>query len=131
MRTPRNQHTEIRFLPQHELRNKQVGDYFTDAYHVRQFEIALTGRYEFDILILIHELIEATLCRRRKILDSAIDEGWDFIHPELDEPGADPRAPYHKEHVFAEKIERMVCKELGFSWKAYSARIDKICPSRD
>jgi hypothetical protein len=123
-------HTEIRFLPQRELRNKQVGDYYKDAYGKQHFEIAMTGKWEFDMLILIHELVEATLCRRRKIPDSAIDEGWDFVHPELDEPGADKRAPYHKEHMFAEKIERMVCKELGFSWKTYSKRIDKICPSR-
>ena len=47
----------------------------------------------------------------------------------LDEPGDTLQAPYHKEHMFAEKIERSVADELGVDWKEYSeltAKLDNL-----
>jgi hypothetical protein len=43
---------------------------------------------------------------------------------EAAEPGDDPRAPYHKQHVFASKIERMVADQLGVDWAAYNAEVE-------
>jgi hypothetical protein len=39
------------------------------------------------------------------------------------EPGDDPRAPYHKQHVFAENIERLLAAELGVDWSAYDKEV--------
>jgi hypothetical protein len=40
-----------------------------------------------------------------------------------EKPGDDPRAPYHKQHVFAENIERLLAAELGVDWSAYDKEV--------
>ena len=79
-------------------------------------------RYEH--LVAVHELIEKILCTHHGIPDAAIDAfdlAFERDRPEgnTDEPGHDPRAPYHREHQFAEVIERLVAKELGVNWDLY------------
>lgn len=39
------------------------------------------------------------------------------------EPGDDPRAPYHKQHVLAEKIERLLAAELGVDRSVYDREV--------
>ena len=39
------------------------------------------------------------------------------------EPGDDPGAPYHKQHVLAEKIERLLARQLGVNWSAYDREV--------
>jgi hypothetical protein len=79
-----------------------------------------TGDARMNWLIALHEQIEAMLC-----VEASIDEpdvaAFDMGHPELDDPGNDPRAPYHREHVFAESIERLVAQMLGVEWADYEA----------
>lgn len=71
-----------------------------------------------------HELLEAYLCRKRGISQAAVDAfdiAYEAKRPAGDnsEPGDDPKAPYHREHTFATKIEKLIAKELGISWKEY------------
>ena len=40
--------------------------------------------------------------------------------------GADPNAPYHSEHVFAEIVERMLALELGVNWERYTAAVREL-----
>src|ERR1700761_1579070 len=79
----------------------------------------------FAFLIALHELIEVTLCERRGITQEAVD-AFDMAttahdSPWADDPGNCPEAPYHKEHVFAECIERLMARELGVNWQLYEA----------
>jgi hypothetical protein len=39
------------------------------------------------------------------------------------EPGDDAKAPYHREHVFATKIERLLAVELGVNWRDYDREV--------
>ena len=39
------------------------------------------------------------------------------------EPGNNPKAPYHQEHMFASKVERMLANELGVRWNAYDREV--------
>jgi hypothetical protein len=39
------------------------------------------------------------------------------------EPGNNPKAPYHQEHMFASKVERMLANELGINWTAYDREV--------
>ena len=61
-------------------------------------------RYEF--LVGMHEAIEAYLCKRAGISQAAVDR-FDQAYERRrksggdSEPGDDPNAPYHKEHMFA------------------------------
>jgi hypothetical protein len=43
-----------------------------------------------------------------------------------DEPGHDPRAPYHVEHVIAEEIEMLLAKKLGVNWQEYTDRVNAL-----
>ena len=58
---------------------------------------ALTD-WRHSALIAVHELVEALLCKAHGVTTEAVDT-WDMgPGHELDEPGDDPRAPYHREH---------------------------------
>lgn len=39
------------------------------------------------------------------------------------EPGEDVHAPYHREHMFADGIERLVARELGVRWPDYQEAV--------
>src|SRR5260370_5650981 len=73
-------------------------------------------RYEF--LIAMHEAIEACLAIHAGVSPEAVDK-FDRAYEakrkpgDDSEPGDDPRAPYHREHVFATKVERLLAHELG------------------
>jgi hypothetical protein len=38
----------------------------------------------------------------------------------------DPHAPYHKEHVFATEIEKMIAKKLKVNWSMYGKKINDL-----
>ena len=48
------------------------------------------------------------------------------LRKELDEPGDDPRAPYHREHEFAGCVERLLAHELGIDWNDYEDALDAL-----
>ena len=47
-----------------------------------------------------------------------------------EEPGDDPRAPYHREHVYATNVERMLAYEMGVNWDEYGERLDELYEAR-
>lgn len=116
----------IKTIPQSEQRYQTLGDYVktleSNKDGNRIFESILVsdvGNHDMEFLTAIHELIEWYLTERRGINEEDITK-FDIEHPELEEPGDDPRAPYHKEHMFASSIEKLLCKELGISDDQYT-----------
>ena len=63
------------------------------------------GRDVSVLLVAIHEMIEAYLCKRDGITDEQVTK-FDTDNPKLEEPGDDPAAPYHRQHVVAMALER-------------------------
>lgn len=120
---------EVQILEQRHLRNQQCGNWFLDAYGCHHFEVAQSGKHSYHVLVLVHELIEEALCRERGIRESAVNRFDDHYRGD-GEPGDDPKAPYRREHKFATRIEKLICKELGIDWKTYAGEIDKLCPPR-
>ncbi len=84
-----------------------------------------------SFLVALHEMVEAYLCEQRGIAEPDIT-AWDKAVPDdspyADDPGHDPAAPYHKEHVFAECVERLVARELGVNWPEYEAACEALYP---
>jgi hypothetical protein len=83
-------------------------------------------RYEF--LVAAHEMIEAYLAIHAGVSPKAVDrfdKAYEANRKPGDdsEPGDDPRAPYHKQHVFAENVERLLAAELGVDWQAYDHEV--------
>lgn len=105
----------IETIPHAQQRYETVGDYFRDAYGTLQIRVTSLGDRRSELLVAIHELVEQVLTEAAGIPNEVIDR-FDMGHPELDDPGADPRAPYHRQHTIATSIEMLLCAELGMSW---------------
>jgi hypothetical protein len=91
-----------------------------------QMRISALPDWRYSMLIAIHELVEALLCKAHGVTAEAVD-AWDMgPGKELDEPGNDPRAPYHHEHDFAGCVERLLAHELGVDWAAYEDAVDVL-----
>jgi hypothetical protein len=71
------------------------------------------------LLILMHELLEAFLCKRDGISDEAVTK-FDTENPKLEEPGDDPRAPYHQQHLVAMAAERNLADGMGVDWDSHN-----------
>jgi hypothetical protein len=91
------------------------------------------GNWRMEMAVAIHELVECALCRYAGISPVEVDE-FDMAYEatrtpdNYDEPGDDPRAPYHKQHCVATGIERIVVCMLGLTWKEYETKINSLQP---
>lgn len=110
---------DVRFIPHKDQRYDTVGDYFfTDKIRdLLQVRISKHKNWRYSWLVLIHELTEILLVLDQKIPFEKIDE-FDF-RSKAEDPGSDPKAPYHGAHMFALKIEKQICEKLGISWENY------------
>lgn len=110
----------IETIPNRNMRYNTAGDYFWDG-DTLIIQIAKQQQPEFEILVAVHELIEALLCIHTGIEFKAIDDfdlQWERDNME-GEPGDCPHAPYHKQHKYAEMVERFMAIQLGVDWKDY------------
>lgn len=117
-------------IPQTKQRYVTVGDYQTLKNGVLEIRVSDLKDWRYSFLIGIHELIEALLCRRAGISDQVIDD-FDFAfsaNRPADsgaEPGDDSAAPYHKQHMFAKKVERLAGFLLCVNWNKYNEACTK------
>jgi hypothetical protein len=81
--------------------------------------------WRYMLLVAVHELVEWALCKHRNVKEKDVDR-FDTDFTGCGEPGDDPKAPYHREHVFATKIERLLANELGVDWNAYDSAINQL-----
>lgn len=134
-------------IPHNTQRYPTTGDWWFDDAGL-QVRVSLMPDSRYELLVGIHEMIEAVLCQHAGIAEekvSAFDklyEDWREAineHPpgthtnqELrqqfecnctptneSEPGDDSHAPYYKQHQIATGIERILAAELGVDWNAY------------
>jgi hypothetical protein len=121
---------EIKTIPDKKQRYNTVGDYW-EQNGKELVRISDMQNWKYEILIAVHEILEASLCKARGIHEKVISN-FDKKYEKkrkyriLDEPGNDLSAPYYKEHQFALKIEKMFAKELGVDWKEYNKLIVKL-----
>ena len=81
-------------------------------------EVDELGDWRHEFLVAIHEQIEMALCLARGISEASVS-AYDKAHLDYPQPGEEKDAPYRKEHLFAEAIERLVGNELGVAWGDY------------
>jgi hypothetical protein len=103
---------------------KTIGDYYAqggeDHIVVSQMQ---DKRYE--LLVVIHELIEKVLCDAEGITEQQVDE-FDKDFKGEGEPGDSPASPYYHQHQIATIIERIVALELNVGWEEYAKAIDSL-----
>lgn len=125
----------IKTIPHAKQAYETVGNYFIDEEGVQQVLISNMGNEDYEFLVSIHELTELYLCKKRGILEEDItkfDKDFEFIRDKFPktigehEPGHMTSAPYHKEHCFAEKIEKMIAEELGVNWELYDKTVTSL-----
>ena len=114
---------DMQTLPHRFQRYNTVGDWMGDEKH-RVIFVSEMSNNDYEFLVGLHELIEQALCLKRNITDAEVTKFDKSFKGE--EPGDSPDAPYFKEHRFATKIEKMVCKELGISWIKYCEFLDSL-----
>lgn len=119
-----------------------VGDYWYSGtpmesverpgpYEKLSVRISSMKNEDYEFLVLIHELIEAHLTRKRGIPEPVIKEfDEEFEKNRLpgntDEPGDSPLAPYRREHQFATLVEKFLAKELEVDWDEYSKTVEAL-----
>ncbi len=111
---------EVKTIPQNQHRYPTLGDYVGHE-RLRFIQVSDMGNAKYEFLVAMHELIEQGLCLARGISEDSITQ-FDIAFEKSGkpgEPGDDPQAPYHKEHVYATAIEYSLCKELGLDITAY------------
>ncbi len=115
----------VNFIPQAAQRIPgQIGDYFeTDGAVV--FRITRFSNPAYSFAVLLHELHERFRNGQFDIRDEDVD-AFDLKHPELDDPGLDPRAPYHATHMEADALERLFIVLTGNDWIEYEAAVNAL-----
>lgn len=117
----------IDFVPQSEQAYPTVGDY-GETDHTVWFRITdFPGKPAYSIAVLLHEIHEFFRNKQLGIPVSAVN-AFDLSHPELDDPGLSPEAPYHKTHMEADAIERLSILFSGEDWVEYEKATEAICP---
>ena len=106
----------VHFIPQSEQRYPTLGDYI-EMENAWVFYITKMSGLR-SIFVLIHEIWECFLCERDGIKEPDIS-AFDIGNPELDDPGLDPGAPYHTQHMQSDVLERACCVMAGDDWNEY------------
>lgn len=124
----------IETIPHSEQRYPTLGDWqFDEAFEELTISVSQTFCRASNNLIAVHELIEALLCEQRGITQvevDAFDTKW-LPHDGLFEPGDDPDAPYHREHLFADTIERLMAQQMLFNWRRHESICNRTESSED
>lgn len=126
----------IKTIPHKEQRcDGNVGDYWLEnSGQELQVRVSMLGDWRYEVLVAIHEVIEFYLCHAKGIKENDIQAFDEEYYRQEDlgvisgypEAGADPRAPYHLQHMIADGIERIIAVLLGVNWKEYEEAIDKL-----
>lgn len=111
-------------IPHKAQRYDTAGDYIDKGQAVREIFVSFMGNRDYEFLVLLHELIEQHLCLKRGISEESISD-FDMSYKGED-PGSSEKAPYHKEHMFALKIEDLVGTELGIDPVAYEKALSEL-----
>lgn len=120
----------IETIPHHEQRYDTVGDWYFDPdthnliIRVSKMDHIAYG-WKYEILVAIHELVEATLCTSGNITQEMVDK-FDRNYKGDGEPGDSPNAPYSGPHCLATGVERILAAVMGVSWQKYEEALDNL-----
>jgi hypothetical protein len=114
---------EVKFIPQKDIRNDGLGDYFYDSNGKLILLIADTGNPLYNKILLTHELVEQLLTEAGGIPEEDITK-FDASHMDSEEPGDEADAPYRDEHLLCMAIEKMIISFLRIPWKKYEEALD-------
>lgn len=122
----------FKVIPASEQRYPTCGDYWQDEDGVWQFRVSRMGNLFYEVLVLVHELVEWAMCEVIGISVSEIDRFDKMFEEERaagkwtdEEPGDDERAPYRYQHQCATKVERLAAEFFKVDWGTYSRSVEE------
>lgn len=129
----------IETIPHCEQRYPTVGDYFQERESsamlitpgVERVRVSNMENPDFEFLVALHELVEWWCAARHGVHEDDIT-GFDELFEQmrrpgdLREPGDSMEAPYHREHVFATAIEKLVARQIGVDWETYGRAVEAL-----
>jgi hypothetical protein len=121
----------VETIPHEAQRYPTVGDYWEQD-GVEQVRVSEMRDWRYEVLVIVHELIEMAITRHRGIPEQAISEfdiAFESSREErliVGEPGDHPQAPYRREHFFATNLERLLAAELEVDWFEYERYVDGL-----
>lgn len=130
MTTGRRLLATIELVPHSEQRYATAGDWWFEDDGTLRVLTSDTGDDDCSMLVAVHELVEALLCRKHEVSEAAVcgfDLVFDRLHGKEDlEPGEDPSSPYFNEHAIADIVERLLAKELDVPWRYHDGKVDAL-----
>lgn len=122
----------IKVIPESEMRpNASGADWFWDKDGNLQVRVSPLSDYRREILLAIHETVEAIMCYYNGVTQESVDAfdaEYDKTHSADLNAGDDPAAPYQHEHCLATAIERILCAELRVNWESYDRELAQTYP---
>ncbi len=115
---------KISVVPLRTIRHQNVGDWRYSKKLVNALT-ADTGNDDSNLLVAIHELLEAHLCKKAGITDAMVSR-FDKAHQDADEPGDLPDAPYREQHAAAMAAEQFLATVLGVDWEKHERRLTRL-----
>ena len=98
-----------------------------------EIQVSDTGEEKYFWLILIHELVEALICKAQGISEAEVDKfDMDFernrqvLTLSTAEPGDHPKCPYRFAHCIATGVERVVAAVIGVNWSEYECALNSL-----
>ena len=117
----------IKIIPHGWQDYETLGNYFFTKDGFIVILVSDMGNDKYNMCIVAHEMFESALVWDRKIPVSSIDD-FDINNPQLEDPGLSKKAPYHREHMLALKIEKILAKYMKINWKKYEDKMGEVCP---
>ena len=125
----------VETIPIKSMRYNTVGDWMIDAdkNELRIFVADMNDQFK-EYLLARHEMDEAMLCLKSGVSQKMVDE-FDMVWETservnlFEEPGIDPDAPYHNQHMVAYGHEILMAQSLGIDWTDYNNEIEELSMS--
>jgi hypothetical protein len=115
----------IEVIPHAEQRYDTCGDWQFDNEGNLNIKVSDTGDDNYNFLVARHEMDEAWLCQAEGISQQQVDE-FDLAHPDDDQPGENPDAPYYNQHLFATAAEQHMALALQLDWHNYEQHLEAL-----
>ena len=116
-------------IPHSEQRYDTLGDYWEGKDGTWNFRVSDMGDWRFNFSVLLHEFVEYGLLKHKGVTEEEV-LAFDLKVPDnslyAEDPGFDPLAPYHKEHVYADCMERLIAPHLGMAHTDVWNAADKL-----
>lgn len=115
----------VEIIPHNQQRYPTVGDWQWDMSGSLKVKISKMPDKRHMLLIAIHEIVEAILCKIDNVTDNQVTN-WDMDHLNDVDPGGIIGSPYYAQHHTATLIEGIMAQEMNVNWNDYEKGIQNL-----